>query len=167
MAYLTAGLLLAPIMLDPLCRVSSSAQGIYSLMSNITSFTSYPNIIVALKELDLEASVRVLEKLLKEIIIKNKTKTLDENLSLLKKCISDIEKELIIVHEKLAYNSGVSYFKYFRTYKFTTSIERLRVLKSQLENRKHMLFDILRINSELKLYVSPSFDPEVSLIDND
>lgn len=145
MACVTTGLLLIPLF-DPLCKVSSSAQSIYSLMSNITNYTSYPDMVIALKELDLEASIRVLEKFISELNIKNGTKTLEESLNLLKSCIINIENELIIVHDKMAYNSTVKYFSWFRTYKFTSSINKLIMLKKQLDNRSHMLFNIIKFN---------------------
>ena len=39
MEYIATGMLLGPLF-DPVCRVSSSAQGICSLMSNITNFAT-------------------------------------------------------------------------------------------------------------------------------
>jgi hypothetical protein len=164
MAYVAAGMLLVPLV-DPLCRVSSSAQGIYSLMSNISSFTYYPNVIIALKELDIEASVRVLEKLLKELNIKNRTKTLEESLNLLKECIVNIENELSLIHEKLAYNSSIWYFSYFRSYKFSSSIIKLNTLKKQLDNRTQMFFNILKTNNEFVLRINPNVETDVSLIE--
>ena len=167
MAYIATGMLLVPL-LDPLCRVSSSAQGIYSLMSNITSFTSYPNVIGAIKELDIVASIRIMEKLLKELNIKNKTKTLDECLNLLKECMINIESELCSIHEKLAYNSSIRYLTYFRTHKFgTIHRKKLHILKKQLDNRKQMFFNILRANNDLMTHVNPNLDPEFSLLEID
>jgi hypothetical protein len=166
MAYITTGMLLVPLCIDPLCRVSSSAQGIYSLMSNITNFTSYPNVVYALKELDIEASVRILEKLIKELNIKNRTKTLEETLNLLKECIVNIENELSTIHEKMAYNSSIWYFSYFRSYKFSSSISKLNILKKQLDNRTQMFFNILKANNELVTRINPNLDPEISLLDN-
>lgn len=164
MAYITAGMLLVPLCVEPLCRFSSSAQGIYGLMSNISSFTTYPNVINTIKELDIEASVRVLEKLVKELRVKNKTKTLDESLNLLKKCIVEIENELAAIHEKLVYNAQVWYFQTFRSYKFSSHTSKLRLLKMQLDNRTQMFFKILKANDELVLYVNPSGEMDMSII---
>lgn len=161
---LATGMLLVPLCIDPLCKVSSSAQGIYSLMSNISSFTTYPNVIIALKSLDLEASIRVLEKCLKELNIKNKTKTIEESINSLKECIIEIEKELSIIHEKLSYNSTIKYISFLRSYKFTSSIENIKILKNQLDNRTKLFFDILKANTVLNNYSHLSFDPELSVI---
>lgn len=164
MAYMATGMLLVPLCIDPLCRVSSASQGIYSLMSNISNFTSYPNVVFSLKELDIEASVRILEKMIKELSIKNKTKTLEENLNLLKECIINIENELSVIHEKMAYNSSIWYFSYFRKHKFSSSIIKLNILKKQLDNRTKMLFNILKTNNDLIIYNNPNLDPEISLL---
>lgn len=161
----TAGLLLVPLF-DPLSRVSSSANGIYSLMSNINNFTSYPNIVVALKEMDIEASVRILEKLIKELNIKHKTRTLEESLNLLKECIVNIENELSVVHEKMAYNSILKWkWIPFRSYKFNESISKLHMYKRQLDNRTQMLFNIIQTNNDLMTRQNLNLAPDVSLFE--
>ena len=159
---LATGMLLMPLCIDPLCKMSSSAQGIYSLMSNISSFTTYPNIVLALKNLDLEASIKVLEKYLKELTIKNKTKTIEECINSLRECILDIEKELSVIHEKLAYNSSIKYLSYFRTHKFASSIDNITVLKNQLDNRTKLFFKILKSNNLLSTI--HGLDPEISVL---
>lgn len=160
---LATGMLLVPLCIDPLCKVSSSAQGIYSLMSNISSFTKYPSVVMALKNLDIEASVKVLEKYLKELNLKNKSSTIEECINSLKECIMDIEKELSMIHEKLAYNSTIKYLYHFRTYKFVSSIDNLTILKNQLDNRTKLFFKILKSNNLLNNNIH-SLDPEVSVI---
>lgn len=140
---LSTGIILGSLCLEPICRATSSAQSIHSIISNISEYTTYPNIIHALKKLDIEASVRVLEQLLKELSIKNKIETLKVSVNLLKKSIIDIENELAIVHEQLAYNKTIKYFVWARSYKFTTSITKLEELKNQLDNRTRMLFLVL------------------------
>jgi len=147
MAYLATGMFLVPFCIEPICKVSSSAQGIYSLMSNISSYTCFPDIVFALRKLDIEASVRVLEILIKELDIKHKTDTLEQSLNLLKECLTNIENELCDIHQKLAYNRSLWIFSSLRTYKFTNSIGNLEILKNQLDNRKKIFFDILNNNN--------------------
>jgi hypothetical protein len=163
MSYIATGMLLAPLF-DPLCRVSSSANGIYALMSNINSFTSYPSVVTSLKELDIEASIRVLEKLIKELNIKNRTKTLEESINLLKECMVNIENELSMVHEKMSQDTTIKYFKWFRSNNFSSSIIKLNMLKKQLDNRAKMMFQIIRTNNDLVLHNNPNLDPDISLL---
>jgi hypothetical protein len=166
MAYMTTGMLL--LSLDPLCRVSSSANGIYALMSNINNFTSYPNVVIALKELDIEASIRILEKFLKELNIKHRTKTLEEALNLLKECIVNIENELSDIHNKMAENTTIAkipIYNWYKSHKFSGSIVKLKMLRSQLDNRKDMLFNIMKTNSELETRHNKNIDPEMSLLE--
>ena len=42
---LATGTLLLPFFIEPLCKISSWAQGIYSLINNITSYSNCPSII--------------------------------------------------------------------------------------------------------------------------
>jgi hypothetical protein len=159
------GILLVPLF-DPLYRVSSSANGIYALMSNINNFTSYPDIVTALKEMDIEASIRILEKLIKELNIKHRTRTLEESLNLLKECIVNIENELSIVHEQMAYNSTLKWkWIPFRSYKFAGSINKLSMFKKQMDNRTQMLFNIIKTNDDLMTRHNQNLDPEISLIE--
>jgi hypothetical protein len=155
---LATGLFVGSLCIEPICRVTSSAQGIHSVMSNIYSYTTYADIINSLKKLDIEASVRILEKLVKELNVKNQTKTVEECFNLLKKCISDIENELGDIHEKLSYNRSIRYFTYFRSFKFTDSIIRLEELKNQLDNRTKMLFLILNNVDKLILRNNTNID---------
>lgn len=164
-AAITTGMILVPLF-DPLSRVSSSANGIYSLMSNINNFTSYKNIVVALKEMDIEASVRILEKLIKELNIKHRTRTLEESLNLLKECIVNIENELSIVHEQMAYNFALKWkWVPFRSYKFNESISKLHMYKRQLDNRTQMLFNIIKTNNDLLTRQNINLAPDVSLFE--
>ena len=162
---LATGLFLGSLCIEPICRVTSSAQGIHSVMSNIYSYTTHPDIINSLKKLDIEASVRILEKLIKELNVKNQTKTFEECLSLLKKCIIDIENELGDIHEKLSYNRSIRYFTFFKSFKFTNSIIRLEELKNQLDNRTKMLFLILNNSNNLILRNNNNAEVDISILD--
>jgi hypothetical protein len=163
---LATGLFLGSLCIDPICKVTSSAQGIHSVMSNIYSYATYPDIISALKRLDIEASVRILEKLIKELDIKNQTNTLEEALNLLKKCIQDIEKELGDIHDKIVYNSTIKYGSYFRSYKFTGSIVKLEELKQQLDNRTKMLFFVLNNTQRLILRNKAGSEVDISVLES-
>jgi hypothetical protein len=156
-------MLIIPLCFEPICKVSSSAQGIYSLMSNISSFTKYPSVINILKKLDIEASVRILENLVKELHIKNKTKTLEKSLELLKKCLIDIENELSVIHQKLIEDSQI-WFKSFRGHNFIIHINKLESLNEQLEKRSNMFFNILKTNNELVMYINPCGENDMSII---
>jgi hypothetical protein len=104
-----------------------------------------------------------LEKYLKELNLKNKSRTMEQCINSLKECIVDIEKELSVIHEKLAYNSTVKYLTYFRTYKFVSSIDNLTMLKNQLDNRTKLFFEILKSNNILVNNIN-TLDPEISVI---
>jgi len=153
--------LLLPLCIDPLYRVTSSAQGIYSIMNNISSYSSYPDIISSLRKLDIEASVRVLVRFIKELDVKHKTKSINESIILLKECMEDIEKELLVIHEKLVYNRSIWFMRTMRSYTFKSSIDNLETLKRKLDNRSQMFFSILKNNHNLAINESvmePNWD---------
>lgn len=135
--------------LSSLYSVSSSAQGIYSLTCNIYSFSSYLNIITTIKELDIEASIYLLEIMIKEIKLKN-TDTLNKCIELLKTTMKEIENELCEIHQKLTYNESIYYFSYLRKYNFWENhIKKLKILKKQFDNRKDLLFNIIKSSNNL------------------
>lgn len=164
MTYLAAGMLLVPLCIEPVCKVSSSANGIYALISNISSFSNSSDIVNEIKELDIEISVKILVKMLKELNIQNKTGTFEESYNSLRECLQNIENELGEIHHKLAFNSSLRLLSYFRKYKFHNSINRLKILKKQLDNRTNMFFNILREKDNLRLYVKSS-EVDMSIIE--
>jgi len=139
MAYM----FLVPLCIDPLCKATSSAQGVYSLVSNISCCTTCPDIINALKRLDIEFQVRILEKFIAELDIKNMSSSLEESLNSLRECIKSIENELCLVHDRISYNKRLFKLNFFGGYKFTKSIANLETLKIQLDNRTKLFFQIL------------------------
>jgi uncharacterized protein YwqG len=138
------------ICLEPLSRATSSAQGIQSVVSNIYSYTSYPDVVNAIRRLDIEASALISENLIMELNIEIKNNTVDECKRLLKEIISDIERELGEIHGKLAYNHTITWGKYFRSYKFTTHIQNLEMMKFQLDNRIEKLLTMVNNSKHLK-----------------
>jgi hypothetical protein len=156
-------------LIEPLCKITSSAQGIYAISSNITSYYgSYPDMITSLKRLDIEASIRIIENLINELDIESQTKTLNESMALLKECVENIEKELISIYDKMSYNKSI-YFSFARGYGFGKSIQNLETLKKQLDNRTKMFFIVLENNKNLtkkRLPVSASsVDVDMSILD--
>ncbi|ATZ80862.1 hypothetical protein BMW23_0816 [Bodo saltans virus] len=161
-------LIIVPL-LEPFCKITSSAQGIYSISSNISSYySSYPDMVTSLKRLDIEASIRIIDNLINELDIDAQTKTLGESMSLLKECIMNIEKELISIYDKMAYNKSI-YFRFARGYGFGESIKNLETLKRQLDNRTKMFFLILDNNKKLTKKQIPisasSMNVDMSILD--
>ena len=150
MAYLSAGMLIIPCIIpciDPFCKITSSVQGICAMMSNIfSSKTNTDDVINKLKCLDIEASVRILDNFLKELHVsyQTETETIKNSIELLKECIVAIEFEVCKIHEKIIYNKNLYVLYLWRSYKFNKSIHALTILKTQLDNRCALFFNILK-----------------------
>lgn len=133
--------------------LTTSAQGIYSLVSSISSSSIYASdqdISKFLKELDIHSDISILEILIKEIDIhKHHTQTLSQCLEKLQECVINIENELIEINKRLLYNKSLWIAISMRSYGFQDIIENLKILKVNLKNRKKMLFDVIKINDYL------------------
>lgn len=156
---------LAIVVVETLYGASSSAQNIGNIINNIYNYSNNSNIIHTLKKLDIEASVRILELMLKELNVTNNTKTLETSINLLKKIIIDIENQLAIVYEQMVFNKSLTYFSWARSYSFTTSISKLEELKNQLDNRTRMLIFVLNNTNNLtKETEDKEIDVDISVI---
>jgi hypothetical protein len=127
--------------------LTTSANGIYTLIGNISSSGIIPDITRFLNESDIEDQIRTLEFLLKEIDIhKNPTRTLSASLASLQECVSKIEEILHDVKTRMEYNKSLWFLVSIRSYGFSDIVQRLKTLKMTLDNRQNKLIDILKIN---------------------
>jgi hypothetical protein len=153
-----------PICIEPICKMSMVSEKIYNLVYNIQKQNSSATLSNALIELDITNTIKILEKMISELNIDNMTETLKLCLDSLRECMDTIEKEFIRIYEKVNYNNSLWGFSSFRSYKFTSSIERLRNLKKQLEERKKLFFDILSKNNLLKIKREETFSEDNSFV---
>ncbi|NBX75171.1 MAG: hypothetical protein EBQ92_01290 [Proteobacteria bacterium] len=130
--------------------LTASANGIYTLVGNITNNGSVPDIANFFEESDIKGDIQVLEFLIKEINPNNNpTKTLAKSLHLLKECVSEIEEKLKEVKRRVDYNNSLWFFTSIRSYGFTDMVRNLKSLKQKLNGRRDGLFEILKINNYL------------------
>lgn len=146
--------------------LTASANGIYTLVGNITNNGSVPDISNFFEESDIKGEVQVLELLIKEINLNNNpTRTLAKSLHLLKECVKEIEEKLKEVKRRVDYNNSLWFFTSVRSYGFTDIVRSLKNLKQKLNNRRIGLFEVLKINNYLTpLSESKYLDMEQSRI---
>ena len=136
--------------------LTASSQGIYSLIKNINSCAS-PDISLILQQLDLEVNIKILESLIRELasdIRKHHSHTLALCVQELKNCVEQIENQLIQIEFRVNYNGSLWFFRSIRSYGFDDIIANISVLKMKLDNRKQLLFDVIKINNHLSLDIS-------------
>ena len=147
----TAGIAVTSIGIDTCIKtVTMSAQGIYGIITTLTSPSTTPSISYVIKELDLATEVSVLETLLSEIDLeKHHTETLNKCVKSLEECVLQIEANLKTVQERSDYNNSLWIFTSMRSYGFDDLVSALRLLKCNLSSRKKTLFNVIKINTYL------------------
>jgi hypothetical protein len=146
--------------------LTSSAQGIYNLLTNIKTSSYSEDISKVLKELDMENDILILESLLKEINIeKHHTKTLALCLESLRECVVSIEKILIEINTRIIYNKSLWIGTSVRSYTFDDIIESLKIFNSNLNNRKKTLFEVIKINQYLNPYLDINTECDITVIE--
>ena len=148
--------------------LTTSAQGIYSLITNIKS--THPlyveDVSKILKELYLEKYILILESLLKEINIeKHHTKTLALCLESLKTCVLEIENVLGTINNRVIYNKSLWLGKSIRSFGFEDIISSLQLLKKNMDNRTNKLFEVIKINHKLNPYLDVDSECDISIIE--
>ena len=170
MEYIAGVTVLRSIGLDLTLKCIStltiSAQSVYSLLTNIKSSAHTKDLTNVLREMDLENDILILESILKEIDLEHHhTKTLALCLESLKVCVFEIENKLSEVNNRIIYNKSLWLASSMRSYVFDDIIDSLKLLKSNLDNRKKTLFEVIKINSYLNPYLNLEKDCDITIIE--
>ena len=139
--------------------LTSSAQNIYSLLSNITVHNNVKDVSKVIRKLDIRANVNIIESLLNEINLENFNKgekkdekqleTLQISIKNVSEIVSEIEILLRKIDNRLKYNSSLWLGVSYRKYAFDDIIEDLTEKKDILKERVDILFNIIKITDFL------------------
>ncbi len=149
MAIVTGiGIMTIDLTVKAISAIGTSASGIYTILDSVSYYKGH-DIHSIIIEFDIQEHLKVLLTLLNEVNLeKHHTQTLALCVSQLRDSIIEIENQLIEIKRRIDYNKSL-YIKTFRTFGFDDIIEKIKILKNQLDNRKNMLFEILKINPYL------------------
>lgn len=137
--------------LSCLSGISMLSDRIYSSIGDIITDKNHNQKIVNfINEIDILATVKIIENFVKEITIDETTPTtvntcIEEIFNVLQK----IEHEFDEINNKMCYNSSIRILKNLRSCKFDNSINRLITLKNILENRTNLLLKIIPVKNNL------------------
>ena len=107
-------------------------------------------IIQFLNKIDITNTVQILNNLIKELNINEKTpNTIVACLESIHDTIKDIEMEIKDIQNRLEYNRSLYFCKGLRSYKFNNSIRRMDILNTRLEIRMNILFKIIQLKESL------------------
>lgn len=129
--------------------ISRTSQNVYDLIKGFSLSDSEQKVKIrtTLTELDLEATIKVLNEILKKINEKEiSSKDILISIQNIKDIILNIESELTLLHNMTDYNESLWLLKKFRAYDCEKSIKTLRLYKSVLDNRRKLLTETLQIN---------------------
>lgn len=136
--------------LQCITSLTASARCIYGLLASMGTNAEAPNIMLLIKESDLERKTRLLESVLSDIDMKvHYTNSLARCITDLNNCLDEIKAMLDIVHKRSSYNKSLWLLKRARTYGFTDIYTSLKVAIMNLDDRRQSLFDVLSINHRL------------------
>jgi hypothetical protein len=139
------------VTLQCLSSVTSSAKGIYNMISSIKTNDELLEVMRFIEKEDIEKQTKMVEAILTGVNIeKHHTSALSQCVSDLKECLSTMETLLSAINVRANYNRSIWMFKSFRSYGFSDLFNRLQICTQNLAYRKQALFDVLRINNQLE-----------------
>ncbi len=148
--------------LQCITSLTTSARCIYGLIASMGTHSEAPDIMMLIKESDLERKTRLLESVLSDIDIKmHYTNSLALCIKNLNSCLDDIKGMLDIVNKRSSYNKSLWLLKRARTYGFMDIYTSLKVTIMNLDDRRQSLFEVLAINHKLTKSTPPVHVPDV------
>jgi hypothetical protein len=159
------------ITLGLITATTTATNGLYTLSNNISTSTStgIDDIKQIIKERDLEARIKMIQFLLCEIQVNNKSPcTLNYCMYSIKNAIKNISNELEKIYYRMQYNNNLWIGSSIRAYGFKNCKLRLKAHIDTLESRYKMLISILSIDN--KMYRNPELEHNLSqsiMISND
>ena len=118
---------------------SHSAKQIYNVINNISLYNQSSDILIFIKNLDIEKTISLIEILIKEINIPNMSQTLKLCISNITEVVLTIEKELIEIYDKIHYNNNIWLLKKWRKWSFTSKCNTLSLYNNVLTTRYKIL----------------------------
>lgn len=153
-AHLTLGLI---------SSITSAANGVFTLSSNIvkSTTTGANEVKQIIQETDLEFKIRKTEMFVSELKInENSPYTIQFCIYAVKGAMDDIIEELEQIHYRMKYNDNIWFGKSVRSYKFHNNKSRLEAKLKNLEDRCKCLTDLL--NSQDMLLRNPLLESNMS-----
>lgn len=153
-AHLTLGLI---------SSITSAANGVFTLSSNIvkSTTTGANEVKQIIQETDLEFKIRKTEMFVSELKIdENSPYTIKFCIYAVKGAMDDIIEELEQIHYRMKYNDNIWFGKSVRSYKFHNNKARLEAKLKNLEDRCKCLTDLL--NSQDMLIRNPLLESNMA-----
>lgn len=142
----------ANITLGLISSITSTANGVYTLSSNLSksSLSGADEVRRIIKETDLEVKIRTTQFFLCELSLPSDTpNTILYCIKSIRDSIQEISDELERIHYRMQYNDNLWIGSYIRAYKFYNCKERILISLTNLESRKEELLKCMRMKHAL------------------
>jgi len=129
--------------------ITATSQNIYKLIKDFSFSDSKQKtkIYNSIREMDLEATVKISQETLKNIDgKKNQSQDVLLSVHYMREIVDKIEGELIILSNMTNYNESLWLFKNMRSYDCSSILDNLKRYKKILENRRKLLIESIRMN---------------------
>lgn len=146
------GALGANITLGLISSITSTANGVYTLSSNISrsALCGADEIRQFIKETDLEVKIRTTQFFLCELNLSDDIpNTIIYCIKSIRDTIQEISDELEVIHYRMKYNDNLWIGSYIRAYKFHNCKNRIMSSLKNLESRKEELLKCMRLKNIL------------------
>ena len=142
----------ANVIVGIISGITTTINGVYTIKDVIKSNTTTGSKEVEqiMKDIDIEVKLKILQLFLSELKITDSTpNTIVYCMNEIKNIITDIEKELNIINERLRYNRCLWIGSAIRAYKFHNCKTRLENYFKNLDQRYQLLISILSIEKQV------------------
>ena len=125
--------------------ISETAKAIYSIGVNAASYaTTYPNVNSVYKNLDLLATIRVIDALMSDLNNKNETKSINVALDNLRESLQELHNEMNKIDIMMQEHS-LKYFNAWRNLDFTMELVTIENIYNTLLKRLDLFTKIHNI----------------------
>lgn len=142
----------ANVIVGIISGITTTINGVYTIKDVIKSNTTTGSKEVEqiMKDIDIEVKLKIIQLFLSELKITDSTpNTIVYCMNEIKNIITDIEKELNIINERLQYNRCLWIGSAIRAYKFHNCKTRLENYFKNLDQRYQLLISILSIENQV------------------
>lgn len=142
----------ANVIVGIISGITTTINGVYTIKDVIKSNTTTGSKEVEqiMKDIDIEVKLKIIQLFLSELKITDSTpNTIVYCMNEIKNIITDIEKELNIINERLQYNRCLWIGSSIRAYKFHNCKTRLENYFKNLDQRYQLLISILSIENQV------------------
>jgi hypothetical protein len=128
---------------------TNTTSNIYLLIKKFSTLPESQSVTEYIRETDLELKLKLLDCVVRSIDTRHNTEALELSIYSLKQCIAEMNSVLEDIDHRLQYNTSLWLIRSVRSYGFTDLYDKLKLHSQILDDRRHLLIEVLHINHYL------------------